>query len=93
MGAAPDMIVTSATLADDLLEGADAIAAFLGWKPRRVYHVAEKGCLPIHKVVGLGLVARKSTLRAAFEQLDAPYLTTANGNLQGKPLDDSKQRA
>lgn len=90
---APDMHSTPAALADDLLEGADAIAAYLGWTPRRVYHVAEKRGLPIHKVTGIGLVARKSALRATFEQLDAPFLTTANGNLKGKPLDDGKRQA
>lgn len=81
------------TLAEDLLEGADAIAAFLGWTPRRVYHVAEKGGLPIHKLPGIGLIARKSTLRVVFERLDAPYLTTIDSNLQGAPLDGQKPRA
>jgi hypothetical protein len=67
----------AARLGDDLLIGADAIARELGWKTadgkwhrRRVYHVAEHGKLPIHKVDGLGLCARKSALRSFFMGLD-----------------------
>ncbi len=66
-----------AKLGDDLLVGAEAIAAELNWrKPdgtinrRRVYHLAEQGTLPIHNVKGLGLTARKSALQAYFEKLD-----------------------
>lgn len=64
------------SLDGDLLVGAEEIARFFGWvkngKPnaRRVYHLAEKGSLPIHKMDGLGLVARRSSLIACFEKLD-----------------------
>jgi len=64
-------------IGQDLLEGADAIARELGWikqdgRPnrRRVYHLMEKGTLPIHKINGIGLVARKSALKAFFDKLD-----------------------
>jgi hypothetical protein len=33
----------SPTLADDLLEGARAIAAFTGLSERKIYHIASKG--------------------------------------------------
>lgn len=63
-------------IGEDLLVGASEIASFLNWKNkdgswnvRRVYHCAENG-LPIHKQPGLGLVARKSALRAHFKKLD-----------------------
>lgn len=67
------------TLADDLLEGAPAIAAFLGWKPRQVYNACEKGHLPIHKVPGIGITARKSALLAFFDHLDAPFIDIDSG--------------
>lgn len=46
---------------DELLEGAPAIAAFMGWSERRVYHVRTLGG-PIRKRSGLGLYALKSEL-------------------------------
>jgi len=62
---------------DDLLVGADAIARALNWyredgRPnrRRVYHLVEQRSLPIHKVVGIGICARKSALKAFFDDLD-----------------------
>lgn len=54
------------TLAADLLRGAAAIAAYTGLTERSVYHAAERGSLPIRRVAGLGLVARKSALDAFF---------------------------
>src|SRR5579883_79581 len=54
-------------LADDLLEGAEAIAAELGWPRRRVYHVVEiAGGWPIWKENGIIFSAR-SALRAHIE--------------------------
>ena len=52
-------------LAEDLLTGAPAIAAYLGWPCRRVYYVAEQGYLPIGQV-GKLLTARKSELDRAL---------------------------
>jgi hypothetical protein len=49
-------------LADDLLDGVEAIAAFTGLPPRRVYYLAENQLLPLFKL-GNGWAARKSTLR------------------------------
>jgi hypothetical protein len=57
-------------LADDLLSGADAIREFLGptFTNRRIYHLAEKGALPISRLPGTNtLFARKSQLRQKFE--------------------------
>ena len=60
-------------LADDLLTGARAIAEYLGWPERRVYHVAEKTAkegtgAPIRNVPGAGLCALKSRLDAYFRE-------------------------
>jgi hypothetical protein len=74
-------------LANDLLIGAEAIARELNWKTpqgrwnrRRVYHLAEQGQLPIHHLKGLGLCARRSALRAFFEQLDEPFMDSTASN-------------
>ena len=68
---------TNSALADDLLVGAAAIAEALGWRSangewncRRVYHVAAKRTLPIRRVEGLGLCARKSALERFFRELE-----------------------
>jgi len=50
-------------LADDLLRGADDIAAFLGLAPRAVYHAASRAALPTFRI-GAILCARRSTLLA-----------------------------
>jgi hypothetical protein len=56
--------VQSGKLADDLLEGADEIAAFI-WgdaaQRRRVYHLAETSRIPLFRL-GSGLCARRSVL-------------------------------
>jgi hypothetical protein len=64
-------------LAEDLLLGAIAIAKELNWRNarghwnvRRVYNLYSKGTLPIHHVRGLGICARKSSLRNFFSALD-----------------------
>ena len=46
-------------LADDMLEGADEIGAFMGLRPRQVYHLQDK--LPVFQI-GAKLFARKSTI-------------------------------
>jgi hypothetical protein len=57
-------------LADDLLIGVPAISEELGEKPRRTYHLLEKGSLPAFKVLGKWY-ARRSTLRAHIDRLDS----------------------
>lgn len=73
-------------LSDDLLVGARAIADWFGWAgktgERRVYNMAEKRQAPIHRIGGLGLCARKSSLRRFFGNLDAPFL---------QPIDASRK--
>src|SRR5947199_10573013 len=65
-------------LAADLLEGADAIAAFLNWSPRRVRYLAALGVLPVFRFGdGQVLNARRSTLRQWIERLDAAALNAA----------------
>ena len=53
----------------DLLTGADAIAAFMGIKVRRVYHLAETQRLPVFRL-GATLCARKSTLLSWIESME-----------------------
>ena len=53
----------------DLLSGADAIAAFMGLKVRRVYHLAETERLPIFRL-GATLCARRSTLLKWIEGME-----------------------
>lgn len=60
---------TESDLADDLLTGAGEIAEFLGprWTERKVYHLAEKGAIPVIKLPGTRTIhSRKSLLRRAF---------------------------
>ena len=73
---------------DDLLVGAKAIAEALNWKnakgvwnTRRVYHLAGNGKLPFHKVPGLGLVCRKTTLDSYFRLLDEKFLRSLDTDL------------
>ncbi len=56
-------------LADDLLEGADEIAAFMGWNRRRVFYAAERKLIPIFRI-GNRLSARKSKLLQHVEDLE-----------------------
>ncbi|RRH90049.1 hypothetical protein EH240_33515 [Mesorhizobium tamadayense] len=48
-------------LASDILRGADAIAAFLGFPRRAIYHLVSKGGIP-HFRLGETVCARRSTL-------------------------------
>ncbi|MCG5241354.1 hypothetical protein ACIU1J_27440 [Azospirillum doebereinerae] len=48
------------SLADDMLIGAAAIAAFTGLPARKVYHLAEQEAIPVFRM-GATLCARKST--------------------------------
>jgi hypothetical protein len=56
-------------LADDLLEGVAAISAFTGFKPRRIFYLAEGGRLPLFKI-GSRWCARKSTLTNFIARLE-----------------------
>jgi hypothetical protein len=60
-------------LSDDLLTGATAIAEYVGWNERRVYHAASQGYLPIGRA-GQLLIARKSELDRAL----SPATTSAH---------------
>jgi hypothetical protein len=56
------------TLADDLLNGAAEIAAFLGTKPREVYLLAQTKRLPIGRL-GRKLFASKRALSRSVEKI------------------------
>jgi hypothetical protein len=58
-------------LKNDLLNGAEAIAAFLNQTERRIYHLLEMGKLPAFKLGGRKWQARKSSLRRQIEALEA----------------------
>jgi hypothetical protein len=71
----------SKLLGDDLLEGADAIAEFLFGnknKRRRVYYLTDQ--LPIFRL-GTSICARKSSLLAMIEELEAPKGSPTANNL------------
>ena len=57
-------------LSDDMLEGAEAISEFFGWKLRRTYYLLERGLVPCFKV-GKIWCARRSTLTAHIEKLES----------------------
>jgi excisionase family DNA binding protein len=63
--------MASEDLADDLLTGVEEIATFTGLTKREVYHLAPKGKLPVFKLGNRKWQARKSTLRAHIEKLEA----------------------
>ena len=52
-------------LADDLLPGASAAAAYIGVTPRAVYHLVEAGHLPAIRI-GKRLYFRRSELNRTF---------------------------
>jgi hypothetical protein len=56
-------------LAEDLIEGATAIAAELNVKPRRAFQLMETKAIPAFKLAGTWF-ARRSTLRAHIERLE-----------------------
>lgn len=58
------------SLADDLLKGAKAIAAFCGLTSRQVYWLAETKELPVFRM-GSALCARKTKLIEWVEQQEA----------------------
>ena len=55
-------------LNQDLLVGAAAAAAYIGEKPRSIYHMVEQGHLPAIRK-GRKLYFRKSELEAAFRSV------------------------
>ena len=57
-------------LADDLLNGAAEIAAFLGTNTREIYHLHKTKRLPIGRL-GRKLIATRSQLRRAAKALTA----------------------
>ena len=63
--------VTEADLADDLLEGAKQIAAYLGKDERQVYYLLERGIIRGWKW-GIIWHARRSTLRRDIEMKEGP---------------------
>jgi hypothetical protein len=57
-------------LADDLLEGAKAIATFTGWSERQIYYLAGKRELKSIFVLNRKLHARRSTLLREIQALE-----------------------
>jgi hypothetical protein len=63
-------------LADDLLDGVKAIAAFTGWSERRIYYLAERGVLPLFKMGddARKWQGRKSTIKRYIDSLEASHV-------------------
>jgi hypothetical protein len=57
------------TPAQDRLEGAEAIAAYLGTSVRRARYLIEKGELPIAREGGVRIVASKRVLAARWRRM------------------------
>ena len=64
-------------LADDLLDGVEAISIFTGLPRRRVYYLAERGLLPLFKIGDRKWQGRKSTLRQHIAKLEARHAEVA----------------
>jgi hypothetical protein len=64
----------ASALADDLLTGAAAIADYVGWDVRRIYHAARCRHLPIGRA-GQLLIARKSELDRALSGTTSGIMT------------------
>lgn len=61
---------TETHLAEDYIEGIEAIANYLGWNARKVRYAREIGALPIRVKSGVGLYAFKSEILAALKTPD-----------------------
>lgn len=61
-------------LAADVLRGADAIAEWMGFKRRTIYHLAATGALPTFRMGDI-VCARKSTLAAWIAGQEATSCT------------------
>lgn len=57
-----------ASIADDLLTGAAAIASFLGIEERRAFYLCEKRLIPVGKL-GASWVASRAALTQHFRSL------------------------
>jgi hypothetical protein len=64
-------------LANDLLDGVSAIAAFTGLSKRQVYDLAERGLLPLFKMGDRKWQGRKSTLREHVAKVEAHHIAKA----------------
>jgi excisionase family DNA binding protein len=65
----------------DLLSGAEAIAAYIGVKPRRVYHLAEGRRIPVFRI-GSTLCARRSTLLRWVEDMERAAICDTSHPMQ-----------
>ena len=64
--------MTEENLASDLLRGVPQIGRFIGESDRRTYYLAETKKIPVFKMGKLWM-ARKSTLRRHYENLEASH--------------------
>ena len=71
---------SSATLADDMLYGASAIAGYLGIPRRKAFYLLEHGRLPAGKL-GRQYVASRAALQAYFGRIaHQPKVGLEQGN-------------
>jgi hypothetical protein len=63
------------TIADDMLRGAAAIAAYIGETVRRTNYLLERKCLPAFKQAGSWRM-RKSAYRSHIERLESNAAAT-----------------
>jgi len=65
------------SLAEDLLDGVEAISKFTGLPRRRIYYLAERKLLPLFKIGDRKWQGRKSTLRKHLEALEDKHVEPA----------------
>jgi hypothetical protein len=63
------------TIADDMLRGASAIAAYIGESIRRTNYLLDRKCLPAFKQAGSWRM-RKSAYRSLIERLESDATPT-----------------
>jgi hypothetical protein len=79
----PPMACSADELANDLLEGAEAIADFLGKDVRQIYHLVGRKQLPAFKI-GAVIHARRSTLKHFFAAREAEALAAGRAPAKSK---------
>lgn len=62
-----------ASPATDVIQGAEAVAEYLGLSRRQIYHAVEHGYLPVFRIGGI-ICARRSTLCRWMEDLERDAL-------------------
>lgn len=83
-----EVALSSYHLAEDVMHGGDAIAHFMGWTARQVYHLAANHRFPYFKL-GNVICARKSTLLAWIAEQERACLEEQRQRQEAKAHKDA----